>query len=155
MKRVLSFLLIICLVIGVFSGCGNRGTELTLDNYEQYLDVSAECLNGAVSCNISPVTTNYDFNDVELTIKAKGEYKIYNFIFIGYTPEGWPRYDSTILHSTGDYEETFSLKLNIGGSIINTDDRRVNLEMPSGTTIHGGTCKYEVLSITGTVTRIK
>lgn len=155
MKRVLSFLLIICLVIGVFSGCGIGGTKLTTDNYEQYLNINASCLDNTVRCSVNPVTANYDFNDVEITVKAQGEYTVYYRTFVGYNSEGWPRYDCTVPHSSGTYEETFTLKLNIGGTIINTDDTTVYLETPSGTTINSGSCEYQVVSITGTVTRIK
>jgi len=150
MKKILCLLIIFCVVGCVLSGC-DKGTKLTVDNYEQYLKVTADCNIYGISCNVTPVTDNYDFNDVEIVVRVTGEYAIYNHIFVGYSASGVPHYDATIKHSDKSFSETFTLRLNIGGTVINREDAKVELALPQNTTTSGCPCEYEVISIRGTV----
>ena len=79
-KKIISLLLfLVCMLSLVACSLINEatGTKLTLDNYEQYLKVVARCSSSGISCHANSVTTNYDFNDVKLTVKVQGKYKIY------------------------------------------------------------------------------
>ena len=149
-------ILITALIACTFPGCGttSNSTKLTTANYAQYLNISATNNSTGISCSVKPATTNYDFNDVEIVISVSGKYKIYNRIFMGYSSSGVPRYDCTQLHSEETFNETFTVKLNIGGEVIDKSTTQIAHTLPSGTTTSGGDCVLEIISITGTVSRV-
>ena len=165
MKKITAFLLVVCLSISLCS-CG-AGKKLTKDNYEQYLSVGASVSTGDtphITCFCTPETENYDFNDVVITIRVTGTYKLHNKIWTGYSSPGVPHYDCTIPHSSGSFDETFELKLTVGGTIAQNSISRKAIELPEGdwignikgtTTINSGnvTWNYEILSVTGTVSK--
>ena len=153
-------LLIAALIVCTFPGCSagtnsdSKSTKLTTANYAQYLNVTADCNSYGISCKVTPATSNYDFNDVEIVVSVSGKYNIYNRIFKGYSSSGVPNYDCTQLYSEKTFNETFTLKLNIGGEVIDKDATVITHTLPSDTTTFGGDCVMEIVSITGTVTRV-
>lgn len=85
MKKIIAFLLIISFTISLVACGGKDGTELTLDNYSDYLDVSV-VLNttGSITeyrgvtgyelfkanVNVEGVSGNFIYNDVVVEIKV-------------------------------------------------------------------------------------
>jgi len=54
-----------------------------LENYEQYLKIHTYDTDAGFRFDVNPVTTNYDFNDVELVVKATGTYDTNMRVFSG------------------------------------------------------------------------
>ena len=186
MKKNILIIMISCVICMFFSSCGNNTSdnlktgnntinnskiELTLENYKQYLSVSAKAYSGDdpyISCNVKPLTSNYDFNDVKITVRTSGQYTTHNKVFTGYSSPGVPHYDCTIKFSEEEYQETFNLMLSIGGELITDGSQRKDITLPEGdrfdlenysvqapTTINSGniSCVYEVISISGTISK--
>lgn len=175
MKKTFDLVLVVALMFTFLSSCSvtenssptseisknDSAIEITLENYEQYLKIWAMAFEGSanfnvppsVVCSVEPQTSNYDYNNVKIIMRVKGEYILHKHIFMGYSSPGVPNYDSTIFHSTGSYDETFNLRLNIGGKLINTEDSKFNINIPTETTINTGniSCEYEIVSVEGTV----
>lgn len=179
MKKLISILLLICFTSMFITACdskneNNAGFEsedttiiLNLDNYKQFLSVSVNASSGnepSITCNVKPLTTNYDFNNVKINVKATGKYTVHNYVFTGYSSPGVPHYDATIKHSDGNYDELFHLDLSIGGELIKDGSERKDIVLPEGewfgqrkasTTINSGniSCEYEVTAISGSVSK--
>lgn len=137
--------------------------ELTLDNYRQFIEVGVETYEGApgfnvppsVTCYVKPLTTNYDYNDVKIVLRAKGEYQINRYIFAGYSSPGVPHYDATQFHSFGAYDKTFNIMLSIGGTLIADGNTKMEIVLPEDTTIAAKsmTGEHEIITISGTVSK--
>ncbi|MBE6911471.1 MAG: hypothetical protein E7473_03000 [Ruminococcaceae bacterium] len=90
MKKIVSLLLSACLLSCLLVACSGdekgseeKGTPLTLENYEQYLKIHTYDTDAGFRFDVNPVTTNYDFNDVELVVKATGTYDTNMRVFSG------------------------------------------------------------------------
>ena len=97
-----------------------KGVFYTLENYKQFLDVGAYAYAGdepSIRCDVKPLTSNYDFNDVKITLRVSGNYTVHNKVFLGYSSPGVPYYDATIKHSEASYNETFVLNLSIAKAL--------------------------------------
>lgn len=95
MKKVISILLVLAMSLGLCA-CDLGGTELTISNIEDYVDISCSiypdnyykrpinAINGTVysdeprsisaHCNVEGLSTNFNYKNVVITLKVFGEY---------------------------------------------------------------------------------
>lgn len=172
MKKILYALFILTLMISTCS-CSSKpkGTELTLENYEQYLAI--ESYSGASSkgktcgsylppdggghgmsdlahfgLKITGASTNYDYENVELEIQVKGTIDVYHtkdgseFHNMGYS-------DADLIIDPQPIDDTITVKCNIGG------DAEELLEYPVNGAVRNDNVKldYEITKVSGTVTK--
>jgi hypothetical protein len=167
MKKALSLLLALVLCLSLCA-CGSKensnGTELTLDNYSNYLTVSARLgdsgdvyvgtanmghgvkfsggwtyyLYKELFCavDIKGVSTNFNYNNISVTVRFTGKYQT--------ADKG--TYNWTF---GGDIDKEVTVNCNIAGEgyvseIVLTDKRYVMSDMTD--------VKWEVVAISGTVT---
>lgn len=174
MKKIIALVLLFALALS-FSGCFSSGTgspsggssgnggsngskaiSLTLDNYSQYLEISAKCYgtdsakvydekggyysyqNIAYSAEVSPASVNLFFSNAEVVVKIYCEYQ-------------YLRSNSY----AEKHDETLTVKLNIGGSgskLLNkptATDEDVLLHAFGAYQVNG--LYFEVVSVSGTV----
>ena len=164
-KRVLGCIMIAVMIVTMCSCGNNNEIELTLDNYSDYLDVSVSWYgtgekyflnNGlkitsnyealvmvdsvGMSVEVSGVSTNFNYNDVTITLKIKGNYNCYDFLNI----DG-PEY-------TYDYESILTVDTNISGSGSNSDFIELSDHLVTHDYLISG--EYEIIEISGTVTPV-
>ena len=173
MKKIISLFLIVIMCISLFS-CGNNdntnanannGTQLTLDNYEDYFDVSANIAIGhttmceyrgsfldlvkTLKCDIAfQGNTNYEYKDVVFTIKFAhtGPSKFIDF------------YDDAVI----------TVKVNLAGNGSgscyvetpvaqeewdNISQNTYAFYRPSEISVALGYSSYEIINVTGTATK--
>ena len=181
MKKKFAMVLFLSILCCFMFSCGNNGKdqsvegvdngiELTLDNYQQYLSIRVGKVNGKnghIFGVVEPLTQNYDFNDVKITVRATGEYPIIAGNY-GIDENYTLRCLSRKHVSREVYDETLVLKLSIGGELIKDGTEIVYLKKPedviyseinyvkyeAGDTFFDEiTCDYEVIEISGTVSK--
>lgn len=165
MKKLLALILSAALAIPLTS-CGSKGTKLTLDNYEQYLHITAFASTSgdsitmiyprprqdpihepihltlhdsiAATANVSGASTNFNYNDVVAKVKVTVTYS---------TPrDGYG--DTTWSCDSEKLELILEVKTDISGEGSTT--LKEQLATYKACSIEKR--KFEVLEITGTVT---
>ena len=167
MKRIFIALLSLVMIFAFLSGCGKQKTvELTLDNYEQYLNISTEYSiagNTNLFYNVFPeqennawgdkieytirvegASANFNYNDVEVKFNVSGKYKPY--VFRGNGAGEWSCYpEESILFDV-------TLKTNIAGD-SDIYEKSVPVGVEGGYTNIGLVdTSIEVVSVSGTIT---
>jgi hypothetical protein len=144
----------------------SKGTELTTDNYAQYinLDIKASagdplftCPDGVrisesymatmlygsvfVNMTVSGASTNFNYNDVTIKVKAT----------VTYRTDTYKNYFADIMESKETQEFDLEAKTNISG---NCDVIVAYYELPEGYYTHDYliSVDYEMVEVTGTVT---
>ena len=122
MKRVIGVLLALSLMLLCF-GCGDDGSiELTKDNYEEYLKVTARCFtSGNKSINnhsyydsvtgtvdVEGVSSNFNYKDVTVSVRIAGSYYVCD-------SDGHIE-DSQGSNGRDAFDETINVKCDISGS---------------------------------------
>lgn len=156
MKKVICVWLVVSILFSIlFTGCGSKPNEskieLTLDNYEQYLNVSSRCYGEygewnsidkhytyqvvVSSADVTPTSPLLKFYDCTIEIEVFGMYQ----------------YDPDWLHHYVEYtDHTITIPLSIGGSGSGTDSKRDSKWEEDG--VHTIVCMgYQVKSISGYV----
>lgn len=170
MKRIL-FLLTVALMILSLCACGGNGAEnaekskneveLTMENYENYLNISSSRLftgkfwriqpsdsPNSIGCNsqaeckidVKSASSNYDYKDVTLTMKITAIYDTY---------EGFEKTNDVVS------VEEITVKCDVGG---NGTNRVVIFEgIPQKYQIAEDSLgiEWEVVSVSGSVDRVK
>lgn len=153
MKRVFALLMLMVMFLLV-PGCGgDNSVTLTLDNYEDYLDVdfvyklgSVDYCDGTITkyysvdtnCTISPASSVFLYDDVTITLMLYGKIE-HNFF--GYTQEDFPTQVITIecnKGGKGSFSESYPLEECIAFSSHSSGEVSLG---------------YQVLEVTGTVSR--
>lgn len=182
MKRALSLFLALTLCLSLcfsLSACGDDGIKLTLDNYDDYLDIHANVVGGgeliqletpvwlgtyykgykhvhddffvALGGYISSksVAPNFNYSNVNVTVKFTGT-------VLAFEKNSDPDNPKTV-ELPFKFEGTFSLT--VGGA--NKNDTVIynlgNYMFPGGTVSTSGYIKninYEITAISGTVTPV-
>lgn len=164
MKKLLALILSVALAIPLTS-CGSKETKLTLDNYEQYLNITAfastsgdsitmiyprprqspgepihlTCHNSiAATANVFGASTNFNYNDVVAKVKVTVTYSTPRD---GYGDTTWD-YDS----------EKLELILEVKTDISGKGSTTLKEQLATHKACSVKKRKIEVLEITGTVT---
>ena len=154
MKKTLLALVCIMMLI-LSSGCSSspKGTELTLENYTEYLKIDTDYavkvygsnktyyMVDKIIFNVSSTDPKYKFNDVTITIKNwNGTYDYYSISV------GKIYYNTEIGYNGGSVK----IELPSSGNAVGIGE---NVGQTTGIRgfINGKITKYEVVSITGTV----
>lgn len=156
MKKAVSLILALVMCLSL-SACGNKGVELTLENYSTYLnldigsfapaDVEMWNFPGAPGCrekylgfvNCKGASTNYDYNNIQITVRFFGT----GDIFVNSEKESY------------EFDETVTITCDISGKGSKSVDLfagKCATRMINGDSVN---CTWEILSISGTVTRVK
>ena len=179
MKKILALMLAAALTLSLVacgggSGAGdtkgvaedNKSTELTADNYAQYLNLSVKAfssdpkfsypdgvrvtdsykammLNGTIYVNmeVSGASTNFNYNDVTIKVKAT----------VTYYSDTYKNYFADIRTNADTHEFDLEAVTNISGNCDVIVDK---FELPEGYYTHDYlvSVDYEIVDITGTVT---
>ncbi len=170
MKKLLTLMLAAALALSLVAcGGGNKGTELTVDNYEQYLDLNIGVSTGNTSIgyatfvmdstgtkggqvdmlydslsakmNLSAKSTNFNYNDVTIKVKVTANYEYCT-----------PPLSSLLVGQADVCEFNLEAKTDIAGNCdVVTDD----YNLPEDHFTHSyliGDVTYEIVEISGTVT---
>lgn len=158
MKKLWALLLVGVLMFSL-TACGSKKTELTLDNYEKYLEVNMSCsesgdgvrfmnpvlgytgswypqISGRVK--VSGVSSNYDYNDVVITVEISGTYDDYG------------AYTNEINSTDNEFEMSITVETDIAGNGENFDKFALGEKLVTRNALIDGECK--VVDISGTVT---
>lgn len=168
MKKLLALILAAALALSLVACGGNektKGTELTVDNYAQYLnlivqgyggepklsypkgvDVSdsftAMLLNGSIIATLRTegTSTNFNYNDVRLKVK----------VIATYNSDSLENKFADIRTNTNTHEFEFEVTTDISGTAKQVDDTfKLSGEYTCNEII---SVDYEVIEISGTVT---
>ena len=163
MKKAISLLLALVLCLSLCA-CSKENAEssksneviLTLDNYKTYLNLDIHSFapgdsdaygfpgaphcrseyTGAISC--TGASTNYDYNNIEITVKFTGTADVYE--------------NSKKIEYTIDKTETISCDIGgKGGSFVELFVGKLATRMIDEDSVK---CSWEVVSISGSVSRI-
>ncbi len=165
MKRTLALWLALFMALSLCA-CGGEGTELTLDNYGQYLNVEAHAgtsgdsitnlyprphqspeeepvhltLHNAIGAQatVSGTSTNFNYNDVVVKVKVTATYSTPRN---GYGDTTWSIDEEPL-------EFVLEVKTDISGTGKETTTKSISTYKACSVE----SCKFEVLEITGTVT---
>lgn len=178
MKKALSLILALVLCLSLCA-CGedkkSNEIELTLDNYNQYLNIDVDFVDGNIiklgkwiivdeagydgvdayideamtsfGCyaEVEGVSQNFNYNDVKVTIEVSGKYKARN------------RNDLYKVQSIESFSLTINSSTNIAGGSINND--KVYYTIPNNMAVARGMTapivvdyEFKVVSISGTLT---
>ncbi len=172
-KKSMVILSVLILTLSILSGCGkSKDIELTLDNYEQYLNVSGSTgttwdftsghaynvqhrdglkrTDGGTSFyiyrqilptfTVEGVSTNYNYNDIQITIRIYGDYTIYD------------AREVTVADTCSVDKEIVIDKINVAGE--GRYDEVIELPEETGTIDDYVNLNWEVVGISGTVTPV-
>ena len=146
MKKAISIFLVLILCLSMCA-CGGNGTKLTLDNYDDYLNISAyvygtqevetdndywlgatykggklvenDFYSGyAGGLSTKVVAPNYNFHNVPVTIRFTGKVLI---VMENSDPD-----NPTTMYHNIDFEDTF--ELNVGGTV--KDNKATIIDLP-------------------------
>ena len=122
-NRALCLILITTLIMILMTGCGKeKGIELTLDNYENYLTIVAKCYSHESwssynhewdtmlfsSVDVYGASSNFNYEDVTITVVIVAD--------IDYDKNHYFGHYNTIL------EIPYTLKVNVGGNASGSND---------------------------------
>lgn len=161
MKKLLALFLIVVLCLSL-SACGDGSIELTVDNYDDYLSVGASISNPSFTdgvhvsygipypngeggtyyiyeylnarLNVEGKSTNFNYNDVVVTIKFNGKYRS---------------------HDLNDWSQEMPIELELTANCdISGCDLVTDKFTDSGSYLHEEAiyADWEIVSISGTVT---
>ncbi|MCD8036115.1 MAG: hypothetical protein LUE88_01845, partial [Clostridiales bacterium] len=151
--KLKAFLCCIIVVLFTFTGCqgsaSDNSIELNVDNYTQYLVVdggyqaggNAVAFSGysfnfydAITCRveISGASTNFNYNDVEVTVQIMGTYSDYGIYGIS--------------NGKKDISETITIPCNVGGSA----SEEFSLDIENYTFTKDVDLSLEVIDVSGT-----
>ncbi len=159
MKKALSLLLALVMCLSL-AACGDNETELTLENYTNYLNISAIPLftgkdwlmkpsgsPNSITCNskaeyqmtATGASSNYDYNNVVVTVKVTA---IYN------TFSGFEKTENV------EVSKELTITCDIGGSgtgqVVIFEGREQSYQIEKNSL----DVSWEVVSVSGTVARI-
>lgn len=154
-KRIFGLFLVVVILVTCSCNSNNsvedfekeeddNSIELTLDNYADYLDVEYTCNERnsdeiRYTVNVTGVSTNFNYNDVELTVKIEGGYSLYD--------NREQRIQTGVPH---ECELTVSTNIAGDGSATNTVEYFDGvMEQKS---LEVGNTEFEVISVSGNVT---
>lgn len=156
MKKAISLLLTLVLCLSLCACSKSNEVILTLENYKTYLnldihsfapgDSDAYSFPGAPHCRSEYIgfvgcagaSTNYDYNDVKITVRFYGNADIY--------------VDS--VKTQYKFDETITVSCDIGGkgnSFVELFEGKLATRMIDEDSVK---CSWEVVSISGSVSRI-
>lgn len=170
MKKLLAFILAAALALSL-AACGggaegSKGTELSADNYAQYLNLNVTAFSGDpklsypvgvqitdsykammlcgtiwINMEVSGASTNFNYNDVVIKVKAT----------VTYGTDTYKNEFADIRNNKETYQFDLEAKTNISG---NCDVIVEKYELPDGYYTHDYlvSVDYEILEIAGTVT---
>ena len=160
MKKVISMLLALVMCLSLCACGKSNDVELTLENYSTYLNVSSILLftgedwllkpadsANSISCNsqaetkitVTGASTNYDYNNVVITFKVTATYNTFS---------GFEKTEDVV----STEELTVSCDIGGGGTgrVVVFKGRDKSYQIEENT----AKIEWEVVSISGTVTRI-
>ena len=171
MKRIISILLCVLFIGLTFCACGSKETQLTVDNYKDYLNVDIKVsvsgsaddsvlASGAILKDgsrfsgsaftklaywgeVSGASSNFNYNDVKIKVKISGTYE---------GMKNMKDYPFTDYQSIGDvpfeYEAEISTDISGSGKL-----ETVYVDIPDDVCTDGNLIKSEVeiIEISGTV----
>ncbi|MBR2937742.1 MAG: hypothetical protein IKB80_04535 [Oscillospiraceae bacterium] len=165
MKKALSLILALVMCLSLCAcGSASKGStsaeiELTLDNYQKYLQVDVSCSasgEGVRFMNPIPgytgpwypeilsivstkgVSTNFNYNDVVVVIEISGTYDDYH------------AYENALNSKDNPFEMTITVETDIAGNGKNTDIFKLAYKLVTRNALINST--WKVVSISGTVT---
>lgn len=131
--------------------------ELTLDNYDTYIGVSASVGNHSregdfyVQLTTSGKSDNFNYNDVVVTFEVEGEC-MWRLNTMGYSPEVWQSFKEEFtveLEITGDYlEDHYVMSVNQPSKEMYTLQNLYKGDDDENDTY----VNYKIIDISGTVT---
>lgn len=160
-KKLLMIMLCGVLLIGL-TGCGNGKSDndtinLTMDNYEDYLDIEVDYNVGGYSTQlpgysfyfydtikgnvkVTGASTNYDYNNVEVEVKISGTYDLYQKTSQKYSRGTEKELDKTII-----------VKCNVGGS----GEKSFSESLLGYTYMKSIDARYEIVNISGSIKKLR
>lgn len=154
-KRILGLFLVIVVLATCSCNSNNEvedfekeeddnSIELTLDNYGDYLDIEYtcnECNSGDIryTVDVTGASTNFNYNDVELTVKIEGGYSLYDN-------------REQIIQRGVPHECELTVSTNIAGNGSATNTVEYFDPVMEQQYLEVGKTEFEVISVSGSVT---
>lgn len=154
MKKAVSLILALVLCLGLCACTAEpketepAGVELTLDNYDDYLEINVEDDYHQIEGNrrglsfiadVTGVSSNYNYDNVTVKVRIHGSYQYVNLV-------------GAVHYWTNEYNLTIEIDTNIAG---NGQKESTQCRAPSGCGIAGyADFQYEIIEVSGTVSPV-